>query len=164
MSTTYASTSHLVAYDPLFPLLLDPRLGHLPLTLGHVSFPTKKMIRYITYCSTHWEHFLSLQPVRDTPKCGGNAAAHHFWFAPMYWANPFVIQGQMFSFFSSWTYGIFLYGHRHKSEKGLGPTLVGDKEATYSCRLLMPSGAAQTQPQMYYFHTTMGACRTCLTL
>lgn len=157
----HASTLPFLAYDPLLVLHSD-LTRPWPLTLGCFSFPTKKTIRYITSNSTHWEHSLYCL-LRPALSVGETQLLSTF---DLYLCTQ-LNQAQAFSSFSSWTYGIFLYGHRHKSEKGFGPTVVGDwKEvwATDACTLLMPSGPAWIQPQMYYFHTTMDACRTCRTL
>lgn len=157
----HVSTPPFLAYDPLFVLHSDSTRPW-PLTLGYFSFPTKKTIRCITYNFTHWEHSLYCL-LRPAPSIGETQLLSTF---DLYLCTE-LNQAQAFSFFSSWTYGNFLYGHRHKSEKDIGPTMVGDwKEvwATYACTLLMPSGPAWIQLQMYYFHTTMDAGRTCLTL
>ena len=46
----------------------------------------------------------------------------------MYWVNPTVNQAEAFSSSSSWSFVILLCGDRHKTEKGIGPTVVGYKQ------------------------------------
>lgn len=143
-------------------LNLNQAMGHLPWATFHslqrwwsvvliVALPRGKTF--------HLYYFF-----KTTLKCGENETTSVL-ACTMHWANPSISQAQMLSFSSSWSYEILLYGHRHKSEEGIGPIQVGDNEiwATYSGTLVMSSGPLGAQSQMYYFHTTKDASWTCVT-